>query len=76
MGVSSADLLKGLLHPRVKVGHEYVVKGQNVEQVGRQNRAEYTYSSLTRLTLCSVVLIIPKTMDSLYGDTEGYPHTL
>ncbi|KAJ3603331.1 hypothetical protein NHX12_031073 [Muraenolepis orangiensis] len=33
MAVSSADLLKGLLHPRVKVGHEYVVKGQNVEQV-------------------------------------------
>ncbi|KAG7275988.1 hypothetical protein CRUP_028545 [Coryphaenoides rupestris] len=33
MGVSSADLIKGLLHPRVKVGHEYVVKGQNVEQV-------------------------------------------
>ncbi|KAG7249029.1 hypothetical protein CRUP_037770, partial [Coryphaenoides rupestris] len=32
MGVSSADLIKGLLHPRVKVGHEYVVKGQNVEQ--------------------------------------------
>ncbi|CAL8339629.1 unnamed protein product [Lota lota] len=33
MGISSADLIKGLLHPRVKVGHEYVVKGQNVEQV-------------------------------------------
>ncbi|KAJ8259977.1 hypothetical protein GJAV_G00175640 [Gymnothorax javanicus] len=33
MGLSSADLIKGLLHPRVKVGHEWVVKGQNVEQV-------------------------------------------
>ncbi|TNN52511.1 Myosin-7B [Liparis tanakae] len=33
MGISSADLIKGLLHPRVKVGNEYVVKGQNVEQV-------------------------------------------
>lgn len=33
MGVSSADLIKGLLHPRVKVGNEYMVKGQNVEQV-------------------------------------------
>ncbi|XP_053723705.1 myosin, heavy chain 7B, cardiac muscle, beta a isoform X1 [Synchiropus splendidus] len=33
MGVSSADLIKGLLHPRVKVGNEFVVKGQNVEQV-------------------------------------------
>ncbi|XP_063071612.1 myosin, heavy chain 7B, cardiac muscle, beta a isoform X1 [Engraulis encrasicolus] len=33
MGVSSADLIKGLMHPRVKVGNELVVKGQNVEQV-------------------------------------------
>lgn len=37
MGVSSADLIKGLLHPRVKVGNEYVVKGQNVEQVRRRS---------------------------------------
>ncbi|KAI1890238.1 hypothetical protein AGOR_G00151660 [Albula goreensis] len=44
MGVSSADLIKGLLHPRVKVGNEYVVKGQNVEQwlVGRINKTLYT----------------------------------
>ncbi|KAK5895237.1 hypothetical protein CesoFtcFv8_011849 [Champsocephalus esox] len=33
MGISSAELLKGLLNPRVKVGHEYIVKGQTVEQV-------------------------------------------
>uniref|UniRef100_A0A670YR80 Myosin heavy chain 7B n=1 Tax=Pseudonaja textilis TaxID=8673 RepID=A0A670YR80_PSETE len=33
MGVSSADLIKGLLHPRVKVGNEYVTKGQTVDQV-------------------------------------------
>lgn len=33
MGISSGDLIKGLLHPRVKVGNEYVTKGQNVEQV-------------------------------------------
>nr|XP_020137452.1 myosin-7B isoform X6 [Microcebus murinus] len=33
MGVSSGDLLKGLLHPRVRVGNEYVTKGQSVEQV-------------------------------------------
>ncbi|XP_043927037.1 myosin-15 [Protopterus annectens] len=33
MGLSSSDLMKGLLHPRVKVGNEYVVKGQKVEQV-------------------------------------------
>ncbi|XP_078473880.1 myosin-7-like [Lampetra planeri] len=33
MGISSADLVKGLLHPRVKVGNEYVTKGQSVAQV-------------------------------------------
>uniref|UniRef100_UPI00398EB791 myosin-7-like isoform X1 n=2 Tax=Pristiophorus japonicus TaxID=55135 RepID=UPI00398EB791 len=33
MGVSSADLVKALLHPRVKVGNEWVTKGQTVAQV-------------------------------------------
>lgn len=33
MGIGSAELLKGLLNPRVKVGNEYIVKGQTVEQV-------------------------------------------
>ncbi|KAJ8016562.1 hypothetical protein DPEC_G00008530 [Dallia pectoralis] len=33
MGISSADLIKGLLHPRVKVGNEYITKDQTVEQV-------------------------------------------
>ncbi|KAG7519536.1 myosin-7B-like [Solea senegalensis] len=33
MGISAADLLKGLLNPRVKVGNEFIVKGQTVEQV-------------------------------------------
>ncbi|CAJ0949594.1 unnamed protein product [Ranitomeya imitator] len=33
MGLNSADLLKGLCHPRVKVGNEYVTKGQNVQQL-------------------------------------------
>ncbi|XP_077338569.1 myosin-15 [Lithobates pipiens] len=33
MGVSSSDLVKGLMHPRVKVGNEYVTKGQSVAQV-------------------------------------------
>lgn len=35
MGINSSDLIKGLLHPRVKVGNEYVTKGQSVEQVRR-----------------------------------------
>ncbi|XP_076133037.1 myosin-7-like [Alosa pseudoharengus] len=33
MGINSADLIKGLLNPRVKVGNEYIIKGQTVEQV-------------------------------------------
>uniref|UniRef100_A0A8C0F2I7 Myosin heavy chain 2 n=1 Tax=Bubo bubo TaxID=30461 RepID=A0A8C0F2I7_BUBBB len=33
MGLNSADLLKALRYPRVKVGNEYVTKGQNVQQV-------------------------------------------
>lgn len=37
MGLNSADLLKGLCHPRVKVGNEYVTKGQNVQQVRRMS---------------------------------------
>ncbi|XP_053737824.1 myosin-6-like [Synchiropus splendidus] len=33
MGLNSADLIKGLCHPRVKVGNEFVTKGQSVDQV-------------------------------------------
>ncbi|XP_063075198.1 myosin-7-like [Engraulis encrasicolus] len=33
MGLNSADLIKGLCHPRVKVGNEWVTKGQTVDQV-------------------------------------------
>uniref|UniRef100_A0A3Q2QF55 Slow myosin heavy chain 1 n=1 Tax=Fundulus heteroclitus TaxID=8078 RepID=A0A3Q2QF55_FUNHE len=32
-GLNSADLIKGLCHPRVKVGNEWVTKGQSVQQV-------------------------------------------
>uniref|UniRef100_A0A2K5LDX3 Myosin heavy chain 13 n=2 Tax=Cercocebus atys TaxID=9531 RepID=A0A2K5LDX3_CERAT len=32
MGLNSAEMLKGLCCPRVKVGNEYVTKGQNVQQ--------------------------------------------
>jgi len=34
LGVNCADLLKSLLTPKVKVGNEYVTKGQNKDQVG------------------------------------------
>uniref|UniRef100_A0A5F8GPC7 Myosin heavy chain 13 n=1 Tax=Monodelphis domestica TaxID=13616 RepID=A0A5F8GPC7_MONDO len=33
MGLNSAEMLKGLCYPRVKVGNEFVTKGQNVQQV-------------------------------------------
>lgn len=33
MGLNSADLLKALCYPRVKVGNEMVTKGQTVPQV-------------------------------------------
>ncbi|XP_062261366.1 myosin-7-like [Platichthys flesus] len=42
MGLNSADLIKGLCHPRVKVGNEWVTKGQNVAQVS------YSISALAK----------------------------
>ncbi|XP_055275341.1 myosin-15 [Moschus berezovskii] len=33
MGINSSELVKGLIHPRIKVGNEYVTRSQNVEQV-------------------------------------------
>lgn len=39
MGLNSADLIKGLCHPRVKVGNEWVTKGQSVQQVNNIFRA-------------------------------------
>ena len=34
LGVKADELLKGFVKPRVKVGSEYVTKGQTVDQVG------------------------------------------
>jgi len=33
LGLNSAEMLKALCYPRVKVGNEYVTKGQTVPQV-------------------------------------------
>ena len=41
MGLNSADLLKALCYPRVKVGNEYVTKGQTVQQVPYQHHPMY-----------------------------------
>ncbi|CAB1349689.1 unnamed protein product, partial [Coregonus sp. 'balchen'] len=37
MCLNSADVVKGLCNPRVKVGNEWVTKGQNVNQNARQH---------------------------------------
>ena len=37
LGLNSAEMLKALCYPRVKVGNEYVTKGQTVPQVWRPN---------------------------------------
>ncbi|KAM9201186.1 LOW QUALITY PROTEIN: myosin-15 [Dugong dugon] len=33
IGISSSELVKGLIHPRIKVVNEYVTRGQTMEQV-------------------------------------------
>ena len=38
LGLNSADMLKAMCYPRVKVGNEYVTKGQTVPQVRRSRR--------------------------------------
>ena len=39
LGLNSAEMLKALCYPRVKVGNEYVTKGQTVAQVRLPNTA-------------------------------------
>ena len=45
LGVNTTDLLKSLLQPKVKVGNEFVTKGQNKDQV-----------NLPSSSLCSLLL--------------------
>ncbi|KAM9324263.1 myosin-4-like [Gastrophryne carolinensis] len=56
MGLNSADLLKALCYPRVKVGNEYVTKGQTVQQVYNSIGA-LTKSVYEKLFLWMVVRI-------------------
>ncbi|KAK2489774.1 hypothetical protein MC885_019348 [Smutsia gigantea] len=54
MGLNSAEMLKGLCCPRVKVGNEYDTKGQNVQQgtnaVGALAKAVYDKMFLWMVT--------------------------
>lgn len=55
MGLNSADLLKALCYPRVKVGNEFVTKGQTVPQVcDKKNRESHKTLNL----LCSPVFFL------------------
>ncbi|KAM6118942.1 LOW QUALITY PROTEIN: myosin-3-like [Phoenicopterus ruber ruber] len=56
MGLSSAGLLKALCYPRVKVGNEYVMKGQTVDQV-RQAVNAISKSVYEKLFLWMVMCI-------------------
>ncbi|CAI9587705.1 unnamed protein product, partial [Staurois parvus] len=56
MGLNSADLLKALCYPRVKVGNEYVTKGQTPEQV-HQNVNALAKSVYEKLFLWMVTRI-------------------
>ena len=43
LGLNSADMLKALCYPRVKVGNEYVTKGQTVPQVNMNYQYPISY---------------------------------
>lgn len=43
LGLNSADMLKALCYPRVKVGNEYVTKGQTVPQVNETEWYHFLY---------------------------------
>ena len=46
LGLNSADMLKALCYPRVKVGNEYVTKGQTVPQV-RKTQCVMKYGKIS-----------------------------
>ncbi|KAL1779288.1 myosin-4, partial [Sigmodon hispidus] len=44
--LNSADLLKALCYPRVKVGNEYVTKGQTVQQIQKNHHSKAIYEKM------------------------------
>uniref|UniRef100_A0A672PGR4 Uncharacterized protein n=1 Tax=Sinocyclocheilus grahami TaxID=75366 RepID=A0A672PGR4_SINGR len=57
MGLNSADLLKVLCYPRVKVGNEYITKGQTVQQVFMNSVLALAKSVYEKMFLWMVVRI-------------------
>lgn len=57
MGLNSAEMLKGLCCPRVKVGNEYVTKGQNVQQVTEIPRIRLTQRACSLNHVRSILLV-------------------
>ena len=47
LGINSAEFVKALLQPRVRVGNDYVTKGQTVQQV------YYAVGALSKVSLTS-----------------------
>ena len=43
LGLNSADMLKALCYPRVKVGNEFVTKGQTVPQVNMSYQCQIPF---------------------------------
>ncbi|XP_058561713.1 myosin-1 isoform X1 [Neofelis nebulosa] len=55
--LNSADLLKALCYPRVKVGNEYVTKGQTVQQVSERPQSITHIPSLLNTSLVTATII-------------------
>ena len=51
LGLNSADMLKAICFPRVKVGNEYVTKGQTVPQVIEINWYHFYLSFVSFISL-------------------------
>ncbi|XP_060931807.1 myosin heavy chain, fast skeletal muscle-like [Limanda limanda] len=62
LGLNSADMLKGLCYPRVKVGNEFVTKGQTVPQV--QNSVTALSKSIYERMFLWMVIRINQMLDT------------
>lgn len=73
MGLNSAEMLKGLCCPRVKVGNEYVTKGQNVQQVTETLRIWLTQLACYLDCVPSILLVTSTSRWELSLGLRGDP---